>query len=399
MDQAMRKAVQALARLVTAFLTADRWYATRLFFIQRLLLSLLGVALFLLGYVPRTEDLILRPYFGMPVVSAGPAGALLGVWQRFDAIHFLRIASTGYSAPDLSAFFPLFPLVSRWASDLLGQNVLLGSFLVANAACLAALNLLYFWMLDEGYNQALAKRTTLFLVWFPTAFFLFTPYSESMFLMLAIAGFWSVKRHRWFLAGALFALASLTRVAGAVLALVILSEWFFTRKRHTAAQSLKAWFSAALPILAFFGFEIWKVERGFPRTLEVQALYWHRTPSLPWQPIVMTAQRLAGRMAGFIEVVDLLIVLGMILLGVMIIRRLPRTSAVYHWGLLLVGLLQVRAGQPLSGQGRYAVMLFPAFIVLAQLARGPIASRAVAYGFLLLNVFLAGQFILWGWVG
>jgi hypothetical protein len=395
----MKKALRAISRSAAIFLTADRWHPTRLFLMQRLLLSVLGVALFLLGLAPLTEDPVLRPYFGMQVVSTGPAGALLGVWQRFDAIHFLRIASAGYEAADLSAFFPLFPLFSRWLGVLLGRNYLLGSFLVANLACLAALNLLYFWMLDDGYDRMLAKRTTLFLAWFPTAFFLFVPYSESVFLMLAIAGFWGVRRQRWLLAGILFMLASLTRMAGVVLALVILSEWFFNRRSLSASQSLRACFSAALPILAFLGTEIWKQENGFPRMLDVQEWYWHRMPSLPWQPILVTVERIAGRTASFIEAVDLLIVVGMILLGVLVIRRQSRASAVYHWGLLLVGLLQMRLGQPLSGQGRYAVMLFPAFIALAQLARGPVSSRVVAYGFLLLNVFLAGQFVLWGWVG
>ena len=124
MTTSLGKAVRAAADSTNAFLTDDRWYPTRLFIMQRLLLSTLGAAFFLLGYVSLTGDPVLRPYFGVQVVSAGPAGALLGVWQRFDAIHFMRIASAGYNAPDLSAFLPLFPLVSRGLGDLLGQNYL-----------------------------------------------------------------------------------------------------------------------------------------------------------------------------------------------------------------------------------------------------------------------------------
>lgn len=61
--------------------------------------------------------------------------------------------------------------------------------------------------------------------------------------------------------------------------------------------------------------------------------------------------------------------------------------------------MQYRVGQPLSGQARFAIALVPAFVVLAQVAQGPIARRIVSYSFLCLHLLLAGQFILWGWVG
>jgi len=133
--------------------------------------------------------------------------------------------------------------------------------------------------------------------------------------------------------------------------------------------------------------------------LEVQAQFWHRIPAFPWEGILQTLARLGDRTALMIEMFDLAIVLGMLLAGIFMIKRLPVSFVVFHWGLLLFNLSQLRLGQPLSGQARYATVLFPAFTLLAGYAKGPVASRAVAYTFLVLNVLLAGQFILWGWVG
>lgn len=374
-------------------------YPAALFFSQRALLSLLGVALFLAGMAPRTEDPILRPYFGVEPIVSGSSGALLGVWQRFDAIHFLRIAETGYSSADLSPFYPAFPLLSRWVGLLSGGNILLGSFLVANLAMLLALFALYLWMLAEGHDRKHARQMLLYLVWFPTAFFLFVPYSESLFLLFVILGMWAARRQRWLIAGSLAALASLTRISGIVLSAVILVEWFSSRKAATWRLSLKAWSGALMPVAALAGFEFWRVAQGLPGTLDVQLQYWHRIPSYPWEGIRLTFTRLVDRTALPIEMLDLVVVLGMVVAGFLMIKKLPASFSVYHWGLLLFNLSQLRLGQPLSGQARYAAVLFPAFIVLAMYAKGALASRAVAYSFLVLNIFLAGQFIIWGWVG
>jgi Gpi18-like mannosyltransferase len=376
------------------------WYRpSLLFMLQRLVLSGLGVALYLLGYVPLTEDPIYRPYFGVAPDVRGISGALLGVWQRFDVIHFLRIAKMGYFHPDLSPFFPLFPMASRGLGIFLGNNVLLGSFLVANLACLLAINALYFWMLDEGYGLGAAGRTVLLLIWFPTSFYFFVPYSESLFLLLAVLAIWSSRRERWLIAGLLSMLAALTRIGGVVLSAVILVEWFMNRKGKSSAQAVRAWISATMPWLGFAGFMHWRAAQGFPSLTDVQAIYWQRLPALPWQGILQTLDRLIQGSAHAIEWLDLLVVLGMVVLGLLMFRKLPISLSVYHWGMLLLGLSQIRVGQPLSGQARFAILLIPAFIYMGLTVTQLKTSRALSYTFLVLNLFLAGQFALWGWVG
>ncbi len=372
---------------------------TLLFAVQRVLLSGLGLALYALGRVPLTEDPVTRPYFGIPPEVEGMSGALLGVWQRFDVIHFLRIARDGYAQADLSAFFPLFPMATKLLGLLLGDRVLLASFLVANLCTLLAVNALYFWMLDEGHDRSAASAAILFLIWFPTAFFLFVPYSESLFLLCAVAALWSIRRRRWALAGAAAVLATLTRLAGVMLAPVLIVGWAAARDRSSASETALAAVSAAMPGVAFAGLSVWRSTRAFPSLVESQASYWHRLPAFPWQGVTRTVERIAAGSASAVEFLDLLVVLAMLAAGIVVIRRLPLSLSAYHWGVLLLGLSQIRVGQPLSGQARFAVVLVPAFIVLGEVARGPVLKRAVAYSFLGLHLFLAGQFIMWGWVG
>ena len=201
------------------------------------------------------------------------------------------------------------------------------------------------------------------------------------------------------LAGILAGLACLTRMAGIVLALVIMVEWFLNRKSMSSRASASAWFAALLPVICLAGFEWWRIRSGLPGTLTVQAQFWQRVPSLPWQGIGQTIARMSAGVSLAIETLDLVIVLGMLVAGIVMFKALPASLVAYHWAFLLINLSQVRLSQPLSGQARYAALLFPAFIWLAGKARGPLAWRGLSYTFLLFNVLLAGQFILWGWVG
>jgi hypothetical protein len=388
------------AKLALARLAKREWlYPLSLFLLQRVLLSGLGVAAYRLGIVPLSEHPVLRPYFGVAPVTKGLSGILLGVWQRFDVVHFIRIARDGYADADLAPFFPLYPLLTRWVGNLFSGDFLLGSFLVANISCLLLLIAFYQWMLYEGHKQEIARRALLFLVWFPTSFFLFVPYSESLFLLLAILAFWGIRRRKWALGGVAALLATLTRIGGIIMSPIILIELYNNRHTLSRREQILGGLSSLLPAFGFIGLIVWRSSQQLPNLIEVQETYWHRLPAWPWEGVLATVQRLIDQNAYGIELLDLLVLLGMVLAGIWMIKTLPLSFSIYHWGLLLLGLAQIRLGQPLSGQARFAISLFPAFIVLAKYATGPISRRLVAYGFLPFHLFFAGQFILWGWVG
>src|SRR3990170_7008010 len=112
---------------------------------------------------------------------------LFTAWERFDGLWFLRIADEGYRTADGSAaFFPLYPLLVRFVSVLLWGRPLAAALLVSNAALLGALALVYDLTRAE-VSDAAARTTVVLLCVFPTAFFWFAPYSESLFLLLAVA--------------------------------------------------------------------------------------------------------------------------------------------------------------------------------------------------------------------
>jgi hypothetical protein len=113
----------------------------------------------------------------------------------------------------------------------------------------------------------------------------------------------------------------------------------------------------------------------------------------------MTVQRMFTGDALLVEYFDMAVVFLMLGLGIVVVKRLPLIYGMFFWSGLLANLLQVRLDQPLAGQARYNLPLFPAFIVLAQFGRSARWNRMILVLCAGLWVFWASVFIMWGWVG
>ena len=90
------------------------------------------------------------------------------------------------------------------------------AYVVSLACFFAALVLLHRLTVIE-IGERYARPVLMLLAFFPTAFFFGIPYSESMFLLLAVAAFLAARMGRWAIAGVILALASATRVPGLLL--------------------------------------------------------------------------------------------------------------------------------------------------------------------------------------
>ena len=373
------------------------WSLT-LFLLTRLFLSLLGYELWSMGMVPEGPDPSV--YFGYAVspVGGGAAGVLLGVWRRWDAIHYLRIAAEGYSSVELFTFLPLYPLLVRLVGTVLGGHMLLGSMIVSSVACLLLLIVLHKLVTDEGLGLDVARRSLIYLVIFPTAFFLFVPYTESLFMLLCVVTLREARRERWLPASLAAFAAVLTRLVGVTLLFVLVIEMLrsvnWDPRRLGARLAL-----ASFPVIGFGGFLAWRAWAGVPGMSEALAALWNRVPAFPWQGIVLTLQRISTGDVWLAECFDFAVVLLMFGLGIIVVKRLPLSYGAFFWSGLLFNLSQVRLDQPLGGQGRYSLPLFPAFIVLARLGRSPRWNRIIFVVSVSLWVFWASVFIMWRWVG
>ena len=234
-----------------------RWFPTglvlalTLFVALRLALSLLGVAAVDLFAAP-------EPCGGPSSVSAPPhlhgegwAFRLLGVWQRWDVCWYEKIAANGYQPTVYGHgihFAPLYPVAMRLVSLPLGGNLTLAGLVVSGLAYVAAMSLLY-RLVGDDFGRDVAARTTLYLSTFPTAFFLFVPYTEALFLALALWTLYAARRGAWGWAALAGALIGLARLQGALLALPL--AWEALRQWRAERRSLAAPLAPLLPLLTW----------------------------------------------------------------------------------------------------------------------------------------------------
>ena len=181
-----------------------------------------NVRVFLLALLFRLLIFVVVGLFACLVLypDSGPDAALW-IWKRWDALHYVNLAELGYSGymEDgkhlFLVFFPLYPWLMRLVSALTGNTMAAGlliSFLCYAGGCVYLYKLTA-WEL----GRRAARRAVLFLSVFPHAFFFGGIMTESLFLLTTAAGLWYIRRHRWWLAGAIGILAAMTRMHGILL--------------------------------------------------------------------------------------------------------------------------------------------------------------------------------------
>ena len=341
-----------------------------------LILGLVAVELF-----PPLKPVSVPGWRAHPLPDPGWQNAFTS-FERFDALWFLRIASGGYRAGDGSAaFFPLYPLATRAVSWVMGDHPFAGALLVSNASIAGGLCVLYAITASERSIEA-ARRTVLLVALFPTSFFFFAPYSESLFLFLSVTTFWAARSRRWVAAGAAGALAALTRNVGVVLAPALIVEAFHQRAegRGSTLPGLGAAVAVGLGTLAYLAY--WAAKVGDWLAPVDQQANWQRTFSWPWATLAdgtRDAFRYLGNTNGGYWLIDWLIVVPVIGASVFALFRYRPSYSVYLWGGLLIPLSFVFADRPLMSMPRFVLPLFPAFWALAELTeRLRVPQKAVA---------------------
>ncbi|MGH7246146.1 MAG: mannosyltransferase family protein [Candidatus Levyibacteriota bacterium] len=178
--------------------------------------------------------LLLPEFFGRFIVQhPGYNGPI--PWANTDGIHYLHIATNGSDFYE-QAFFPLFPLLIRYISQVLHLNVLSASLVLVYTSLFIGL-FLFAKLASLDISKSAIKWALIFFLFFPTGFFFVSVYTESLFLLLCFASFYAMRKKQFFIASVFAGLASATRVAGIFLLPAIVIEYFLGKKRKFTIQS------------------------------------------------------------------------------------------------------------------------------------------------------------------
>jgi hypothetical protein len=338
----------------------------------------------------KTHPSDIFPYFNATVYPGG----LLSMWQRFDANWYVSIAEHGYgSIPGDDHFPPFFPLLIRIFQQIFGSAFLAGIF-VSQIGILISLKLLYDLFLGWG-EATIGSRAFSFFVLFPTFFFFFSAYSESIFLVTTLLAFRGMQNRRWAWAGFWVFCAILTRLQGAALLVPMLYlMWkdapLLRKPAHWIGLSI-----AGLGGLFYLYLRSLQVTSGAVPFVEPE---WHARLVMPWETYWYALQTIFMGNATFVDILNWSLMTLFLILLIWGWKKIPLEYNLYTAFSLLTILVRIVETQPLISFSRYALTLFPAFFVLSLVGENPWLRRAILYLSILLSLYLSGQFFIWGWV-
>lgn len=321
------------------------------------ILAFIGSKLLPFGYkFPYAESLLEKS--GLPPF----------IWNfaNFDGVHYLTIAKMGYQAQFTQVFFPLYPMLMNLLNPLFLGNLLISGLFISNLAFIFSL-LVLFKLLEIDYKFEVIKWVFIFLLLFPTSFYFVSIYTESLFFLFILCSFFFARKNQWLFVGIFGFLASLTRFFGIFLLPALIIEWYTQKKPVKKLLPL---------ILIPFGLLIYmlylKINFNDP-------LYFiHAQP-------VFGAQRTSGQIILFPQVVfryikilltvnpqslpffnavfELIISLLFLLLSIIALFKTRLSYAIFSFICYLVPTLT----GTFSSMPRYVLILFPGFLILANI--------------------------------
>lgn len=330
------------------------------------------------------------PYFGIPPYR----GVWLGMWQRFDANWYLSIAQNGYGHISGDVHFPpLFPILIRGAAPLVG-NTFLAGLIISHLATLFALKILYdlFKQWGDGAN---ARRALLFFIIYPTSFFLFSAYSESLFLVAALLAFGAMNSYKWHWAGFWIFCAILIRLQGVALIAPML---FMMSRDRLFLRKLDQWAGLIVASTAGVLYLYLRSQQATESALPWVEANLHARLVFPWESYVYSIRMLFSGTSSFIDVLNWLAATLFLVLLAWGWKKIPVEYTIYTLASLLIIMTRVVETQPLVSMSRYTLTFFPAFYILSVAGKNPWLRRVIVYLSIPLNLYLSGQFFLWGWV-
>lgn len=299
--------------------------------------------------------------------------SLLDVWGRWDSGWYMNIALHGYApatsyerVPSTLAFFPLFPMSVRAILRLLPESArtptaaLIVGVVIANAALLIALAAIR-QLVAQFADQAAARRSVLYVLTFPTSFFLSCFYPESLFLAASASACLLATRSRWLWASVVGILAVASRPYGVMVVLPM--GWIYLSSIQWKISKIRPnlLFLLLVPA-ALLGYLrlVYPLSGHLFAPFAAQAA-WHRHLAWPWTTLASSLY-----FEGNITRVQQVLAVSIVVLSAWALLRLPsRAYGLYALAITVPSLLSAT----LMGIGRHAVVVFPIYLILAVISR------------------------------
>lgn len=317
---------------------------------------------------------------------------LIDMHNRWDSFWYLDIVNNGYHLNENNTlanvvFFPVYPaLIKILGTVLLGNFVLAGWILSVVFLFLSCAYLHKF--VKQFHPEIDPELPILLMLIFPTAFFFNVVYTESIFLFVTIATFYYAFRKNFYLAGLIAFIGALTHSNGVFLALPIL--WKIVEENGWKEMLAPKMWKKLTPVVfapigsfLFLGYDYWKF--GDPMLFFKIQSAWGRSFTINWEHFSLFSHPSIVNMC-----IDIFLAVFIISAVVVVWRKLSPLYAIF----MSTTLIAAFTSGTLMSVGRYSLVMFPLFILLAKLGNRKDKTPLLAWS-LLSVLFFALDIILW----
>jgi hypothetical protein len=300
----------------------------------------------------------------------------LAVWGVWDSGWYLPLAKYGYSAIISNspatlgqanyAFFPLYPLLIK-IFEIVIRNYYIAGLLVTNISLIIACVYLY-KLARLDFDQEISLRAIQYCLLWPVAFIFSGVFTESLYLALAIAAFYYARKNNWLVACILGFFLALTRPLGALIVIPLLYEYLRLINFYFKNIGRQIFYFFLIPLgLALFSYYNYILTKNPFAFLQIQGA-WGRQLVNPIRLIW------GGLFHGDItSIFNSLFVLSVISLVIIFYKKFRGSYLIFIAYSIIVPLLFGLESMP-----RYILVIFPLFILLAQITKNKFVNYSLS---------------------
>jgi hypothetical protein len=351
-----------------------------MFFSTRIILSIIGVL----------SRKIAQPHTSPSSLSGN---IWLDIWGVWDTGWYLDISQRGYTSGALDqlgihqtniAFFPLYPLLMRFLGSIVGNHYIAG--LIISNFCLIVSCFYLYRLVRLDSDEASALKSVKYLLLFPVSFIFSGVFTESLYLTLTLMCFYYARTYKWQLVGITGFFLSLTRSVGVLVFLPLLYEGLMQLlKENEDLKSFKNSRDKILPLfylslipLGIISFMIFNYYlTGDYMAFAHAQVMWQRHAA---NPLLVLINGYHGNLYTAFEAAFATI-------SIFIFILFYRNIRFSYW---LFGMYSIFV--PLStgiqSMPRFILVIFPIYILFANITKNRISEDLVTISFALLQGFL-----------
>lgn len=358
-------------------------YILLIFFSTRVVLNIIGVL---------SRNLIPQEYSYKS--NSMPPLSWLDVWGAWDTGWYLDISQNGYSTIQNQvyqtniAFFPLYPTLMRLIGSIVGNHYIAG--LILSNFCLIVACVYLYRLVKLDFDETNAIKSVKYLLIFPTSFILSGVFSESLYLALTLMCFYYARKGEWYLVGVTGFFLALTRSIGVLVILPLLYEILMPLlKENKVIMSLENLREIIIPLFylslipigtIFFMIYNYYLTGDFIAFMHAQVM-WQRHLANPLEILI---DGFSGNIFTTFEAAFAAI-------SIFIFIMFYKKMRLSYWLFVMCSIF-VPLSTGIMSMPRYILVIFPFYILFADLTKNRVSEDIVT---LIFSIFQGFLMVFW----